>query len=69
MGKNIDNDVSFWPFEEQDGALSKSGLTQWNGRIFHGTNGFNILFSDMPNPQTREEAEACCHKPVDPNLW
>lgn len=57
------------PFEEPDEVLSILGIKQSNGRILCWTNGFNILFSDMSNPQTREEIKAFCHKPVDPNLW
>lgn len=43
------------PFEEQDEVLSIWGIKQSNGRILCWTNGFNILFSDMSNPQTRED--------------
>lgn len=50
-------------------SLSISGTTWWNGRVFGWTNDVNVSFSDMSDPHTREDAEACCHKPVDPNLW
>lgn len=69
VGENIEDVAELFLLWEWDEVLSISGIKQLNGRLFCWINGCNVLFSDMSHPQTREDIEACCHKPVDPNLW